>query len=231
MPRPSSFLEHGNLPENPEVGRLRRDGGVWDWDEHRANYDLAARRAMAVLGDLDAVAGAEGAIARGLFAVATSNDEDHFAVRMTGGQGNVYKWPTVPSAEESTDVVLVGAFLGARPRGEKILEPQDIPLAVRRALIIGRNVPVLICAITEDGLVGRRFALRRDFFARLMAGGRPLEATEVDVEMSRWVTLLAPHEVAARFKDLAASCSGRRRGGWLRALIDSVKRTLGLRSS
>jgi hypothetical protein len=198
----SSILDHANLPEDPEVGRLHRQGDVWDWDEHRSSYELAARRAMALVGDLNTLQGLAGAIARGLFGVATSADEDHFAVRTTGGESGVYKWPTVPSAEESRNVVVVGAFLGAKPDGESILEPQDIPIAVRRALILQRNVPVLIFMVAERGLMSQRFQLRPDFFARLMSKGSALDASQNDVHLTRRILLLAPKDLTARFKEL-----------------------------
>jgi hypothetical protein len=223
----SSILTHGDLPEDHDVGRLRREGGIWDWDEHRATYDLAARRAMALLDELRSMAGMEGAIARGLFSVATSTDEDHFAVRLNHGRSDVYKWPTVPPAEESKDVVLVGAFLGARRRAEGLLEPQDIPLAVRRALTIQRNVPVLILVVTQEGLVGRRFRLRPEFFARLIAAGDRLDASEADVELSACATLLTRQEVSARFKDLIGEHWREASRGMLRAALDFFKRRYG----
>jgi hypothetical protein len=219
-----SILDHDALPEDHEVGRLRRDGGVWDWDEHRATYDLAASRAMALFDDLRSLAGLQGAIARGLFSVATSSDEDHFAIRVQCGQSYAYKWPTVPPAEESTDVVLVGAFLGARQQDEVLLEPRDIPLAVERAFVIQRNVPVLICIVSEEGLLGKRFQLTPAFFDRLMADRAPLNASEADVQLSRWVRLLKLDELAARFKDLATQCNGpSRRGPW-RAVVSRLTR-------
>jgi hypothetical protein len=225
----SSILAHGDLPEDHAVGRLHREGGIWDWDEHRATYDLAAKRAMVLLDDLRSMAGMEGAIARGLFSIATSSDEDHFAVRMNHGRSDVYKWPTVPPAEESKDVVLVGAFLGARRRAQGLLEPQDIPLAVRRALIINRNVPVLILVVTEEGLVGRRFQLRPEFFARLIAAGDPLDASEADVELSAGATLLTRPEVSARFKDLIGEYRHEASRGMIRALLNFFKRRYGWR--
>jgi hypothetical protein len=222
MPPRSSIVDHDRLPEDREVGRLRRDRGVWDWDEHRETYDRAARRAMALLEELSATAGLDGAIARGLFSIATSSDEDHFAIRLTQGQTGVYKWPTVPSAEESRDVILVGAFLGARERTEQLLEPSDIPLAVQRALVIGRNVPVLICVVTADGLLARRFRLRREFFERLMSHGTPLPAAEPEIELGRWATLLGPDELSARFRELAPARRSRPRRG-LREFVEALR--------
>lgn len=221
--RSASILQHDRLPEDHAVGCLHRDGGIWDWDEHRATYDLAAGQAMALFDDLRSVPGIPGAIARGLFYVATSSDEDHFAVRVSDGRGGAYNWPTVPSAEQSKDVVLVGAFLAAKRRGEPLLDPHDIPLAVRRARIIGRNVPVLIFAVTEDGLRGRRFQLRPRLFARLLASSGPVDASEADIELSRWITLLAPAQLSARFEEIADRQGWRQRRGRLRAVVDFLK--------
>jgi len=200
------------------VGRLRRQGNVWDWDEHRSSYELAARRAMALVRDLNTLQGLEGAIARGLFAVATSADEDHFAVRTAAGESGVYKWPTVPSAEESRDVVVVGAFLGAKRDGESILEPQDIPMAVQRALILQRNVPVLAFTIAARGLMSQRFQLRSEFFERLLSKGAALDASPGDVDLTPRTLLLAPKDLSARFKELFLQLATPARGGryvWL----------------
>jgi hypothetical protein len=218
----SSILDHANLPEDPEVGRLRRQGDVWDWDEHRSSYELAARRAMPLARDLKTLQGLEGAIARGLFAVATSADEDHFAVRRAGGESGVYKWPTVPSAEESRDVVAVGAFLGAKRDGESILEPQDIPMAVRRALILQHNVPVLAFMIAERGLMSQRFQLHPEFFERLMSKGSALDASQDDVHLTQRILLLAPKDLTARFKELFLQLGTHARGR--RAWIAFVRR-------
>lgn len=179
---------------------------------------------MVLFDDLRSVDGLEAAIARGLFSVATSSDEDHFAIRAQRGQSSAYKWPTVPPAEDSMDVALVGAFLGARRQHEALLEPQDIPLAVKRALLIRRNVPVLIYIVSEEGLVGRRFQLRPAFFTRLMADLEVADASETDVELSRWVRLLAVDELAARFKDLAAQSAQQSRRGPLRAALSRLTR-------
>lgn len=222
-----SILDHADLPEDHEVGRLRRNDGVWDWDEHRATYDLAASRSMALFRDLRSLNGFEGAIARGLFSIATSIDEDHFAIRLQDGESYAYKWPTVPPAEESIDVALVGAFLGARRQDEVLLEPQDIPLAAKRALVIRRNVPVLICIVGEEGFMGRRFQLRPAFFARLMDELFPPEASEADVELSPWVRLLTLDELAARFKELATPSVQQGRRGPVRALLSRLTRAAG----
>ena len=221
----SSIVDHADLPEDHEVGRLRRDAGVWDWDEHRATYDLAASRSMVLFNDLGSLTGFEAAIARGLFSVATSSDEDHFAIRLQNGESYAYKWPTVPPAEDSIDVALVGAFLGARRQDEMLLEPQDIPLAAKRALVIRRNVPVLICIVSEEGLMGRRFQLKPAFFARLMDDSLPPEASEADIELSPWVQLSTLDELAARFKQLATQSVQQSRRGPMRALISRLTRT------
>lgn len=220
----TSVLDYGNLTEDPEVGVLRRQGGVWDWDEHRATYELAAQRAMGLVGDLRSLAGLDGAIARGLFSIAASCDEDHFAVRLVDGGNAAYKWPTVPSAEESKDVVVIGAFLGARHPSEGILEPQDIPLAVRRALVIGRNVPVLIFLVSERGLLARRFQLIDAFFDRLLSSCTVLDASEDDVHLSRCVELLPPAELPGRFKDILLHCGRKPPLKQRRTLTELVKR-------
>lgn len=220
----SSILDHGTLPEDHEVGRLRRELGVWDWDEHREVYDRAAARAMVLFEDLGSVAGLEGAIARGLFSVATSSEEDHFAIRVQDGRTEAYKWPTVPPPEDSEDVVVIGAFLGARRRDDVLLEPRDLPLAVERARVIGRNVPVLICIVNDEGLLGQRFQLMPALFERLMSGVAPDEVSEADVELSRWTLLLAFDDLAARFKELAATCSPHERRGPLRTMISRLTR-------
>jgi hypothetical protein len=207
----SSVVQHANLPEDPDVGTLRRQGGVWDWDEHRATYELAAHRAMRLVENLDALPGVDGAIARGLFAVATSTDEDHFSIRAIGGEPGVYKWPTVPSAADSKDVVLIGAFLGAARRDANLLEPQDIPLAVQRALVIRRNVPVLMLMVTESGLAAQRFALRADFFQRLLTHGAPVDASERDIQLSRRITILSPPQLPGRFKEVFVTAGFRSR--------------------
>src|SRR5262245_5102843 len=196
----SSVLQHANLPEDPEVGTLRRQDGVWEWDEHRVTYELAAKHAMTLVKDLRTLSGLTGALARGLFSVATSTDEDHFSIRTSDEEPDVYKWPTVPTAENSKDVVLIGAFLGADRGDETLLEPQDIPLAAQRALLIGRNVPVLMFMVTRHGLAAQRFELRADFFLRLRARGMLLEASERDVLLSRRITVLSPQDLIARFK-------------------------------
>ncbi len=220
----SSILDHDALPEDHEVGRLRRDGGVWEWDEHRATYELAASRAMALFDDLRSVPGLEAAIARGLFSIATSSDEDHFAIRVERGQSCAYKWPTVPRAEDSVDVALVGAFLGARREDDTLLEPRDIPLAVERALVIRRNVPVLICIINTEGLAAQRFQLATALFDRLMMDCVPSDIAETDIELSPWVRLLMRDELAARFKDLVPITPPQSRRGPLRAVISRLTR-------
>ena len=208
------------------MGRLRRQGNVWDWDEHRAGYELAARRAMTLVGDLKTLRGLEGAFARGLFAVATSADEDHFAVRTAAGESGVYKWPTVPSAEESRDVVVIGAFLGAKRDGESVLEPEDIPMAVRRALILQRNVPVLAFMIGERGLMSQRFQLRPESFERLLSKGSALDASPDDVHLTPRLLLLAPKDLSARFKDLFLQLNASARGGRY-AWLQFVRRAYG----
>jgi len=211
----SSVLQHANLPEDPEVGILRRQGGVWDWDEHRATYELAAKHVMPLVKDLRSLPGLKGAIARGLFSVATSADEDHFSIRAIHEEPAVYKWPTVPSAANSADVVMIGAFLGAARDDESLLEPHDIPLAVERALVIRRNVPVLMFMVTEHGLAAQRFELRVEFFNRLLVRGILVNASEHDVQLSRRITVLSPQDLAARFKAVfRAAGFGSRHSVW-----------------
>jgi len=223
----SSVLQHANLPEDPEVGILRRQNGVWEWDEHRVTYELAARHAMTLVKDLRALPGLNGAVARGLFSVATSTDEDHFSIRTSDEEPDVYKWPTVPTAENSKDVVLIGAFLGAACSDESLLEPQDIPLAAQRALLIGRNVPVLMFMVTQHGLAAQRFELQADFFHRLLTRGMLVEASEHDVLLSRRITVLSPQDLTARFKEIFLATGFGGRQSSVLAAVRRVARLLG----
>jgi len=218
----SSVVQHANLPEDPDIGTLRRQGGVWEWDEHRATYELAAQQAMRLVKDLRVLPGLEGAVARGLFAVATSTDEDHFSIRAVDGETGVYKWPTVPSAADSKDVVLIGAFLGAARRHANLLEPQDVPLAVQRALVIRRNVPVLMLMVTESGLAAQRFALRADFFQHLLAQDTLLDASERHIQLSRRITVLSPPQLPGRFKEVFVTAGFRPRHSPVTAAVRRV---------
>lgn len=222
----SSVLQHANLPEDPAVGTLRRLGGVWDWDEHRAAYELAARQVLPLIKDLRSLPGLQGAIARGLFAVASSTDEDHFSIRAVGEEPAVYKWPTVPSAANSRDVILIGAFLGAARGDENLLEPQDIPLATHRALSLRRNVPVLMLMVTADGLAAQRFELRADFFQRLLAQETLLDASERDVHMSRRITVLSAEDLTGRFKEIFVDAGFRPHHSPVAAAVRRVIRLL-----